>query len=157
MKDILIEKAKMKDLNKVVRLSHGLFMEDGGIRDPYMNVNWPLLHGNEHFKDLIQNRKSICLLAWIDELIVGYIAGYHNDSEICTVRQAVLQSMYVQPEYRSQGIGTKLIQCFIDWASNENVKRIKVTAYVKNEGAARFYNKNKFREWELTLKKDLDN
>jgi GNAT superfamily N-acetyltransferase len=68
----------------------------------------------------------------------------------------VLQSLYVETEYRSRGIGGLLTQRFLDWAREHGCVEAIVNAYVANERAQRFYVEHGFvgQSLELTLALD---
>ena len=63
--------------------------------------------------------------------------------------------MFVKEKYRAYGIGSKLMNAFVEWCKTQNAKRIMVTASSKNERTIKFYNKMGFKDINLTLIKDL--
>ena len=63
--------------------------------------------------------------------------------------------MFVKSEFRKFGIGSKLIENFVNWCKANNGKRIFVTATVGNDNAIEFYKKQEFKELNIILKKEL--
>jgi ribosomal protein S18 acetylase RimI-like enzyme len=143
MEHLIIREACMHaldDINGIVKLCSDLFKEDGGTRDPYMNVNWPLEHGVEHFANLITRNGKVCFVAYIDNQIMGYLAGYVRDrSDINLTKSAVLESMFVDKRFRSQEIGSKLVNRFMEWLKKAGAMKVTVTAYASNKKAIAFY------------------
>lgn len=88
-------------------------------------------------------------------MIIGMLVGHLSERSPTRqpVRFAVLQSMYVDAEYRAGGIGGLLTRRFLDWAREHECVEAIVTAYVANEKAQRFYVEHGFvgQSLELTL------
>lgn len=63
--------------------------------------------------------------------------------------------MFVLEEYRKYGIGTKLINTFKEYCLKNKMEELKVTANAKNYNAIKFYKKNGFDEFEITLKQKI--
>ena len=66
------------------------------------------------------------------------------------------KDMFVLEKYRKYGIGTKLINAFKDYCSQNKIEELKVTASAKNKNAIGFYMKNGFNEFEIILKQKID-
>lgn len=83
------------------------------------------------------------------ELINGYVATI-NDEIVAYVtyfyayytwvgKSLYLDDLYVQPNYRSKGIGSKLINKVIEKAKSENCKRLRWQVSNWNSPAIKFY------------------
>lgn len=69
-------------------------------------------------------------------------------------QQFVLRKMFVDREFRGKekGVGLRLLQTAIDWASERGFGEIILGTFEKTAAAQRFYEKNgfvKITEWEL--------
>jgi GNAT superfamily N-acetyltransferase len=145
-----IRQATLGDVTAVTQLNYALFQEDGGQRDPTLNLEWATEHGHDYFSKLIST--GMCFVALVDEAIVGYLIGYTRDpSSYRLVKTAELESMFVQAPHRGQGIGTALAQAFIHWAGEQQAHHITFTAYATNERAIAFYQSLNFTPKNLTL------
>jgi ribosomal protein S18 acetylase RimI-like enzyme len=145
-----IRQATLADVTAVTQLNHALFQEDGGQRDPTLNLEWATEHGHDYFTKLIST--GMCFVALVEEAIVGYLIGYTRDpSSYRLVKTAELESMFVQTPHRGQGIGKALAQAFIHWAAEQQAHHITVTAYATNERAIAFYQSLNFTPKNLTL------
>lgn len=89
--------------------------------------------------------------------VVGYLAGSINiQGSYVTKSLAEIDNMFVLEQYRKYGIGTKLINTFKEYCSQNKIEELKVTAAAKNKNAIGFYMKNGFNEFEITLKQKID-
>ena len=53
--------------------------------------------------------------------------------------------------WRSQGIGSQLVDRFKAWANTRGVAQLRVSAYTANEAAIRFYRRHGFVPLDTTL------
>ena len=128
--DVSVRRAGPEDVAEIVDLSHVLFQEDAGTRDPYTNLNWPRESGSEYFSRLLQSEQTLCLLAESGGETVGYLVGYKKEkNNLRPVGSAELESMYVREGYRSLGVGEKLVDEFLRWLEPQGIERVSVTAY----------------------------
>ena len=94
----------------------------------------------EHIKNQINNENDICLVAELDDKIIGYCIGglprQYND-----VFQFELRAFYVLPTYQRNGVGKALLNKFKEIVANKpfylytlknNSKAIDF--YIKNDG-----------------------
>jgi ribosomal protein S18 acetylase RimI-like enzyme len=147
-----IRPAQLGDVDAVVALNAELFREDAGPRDPFMDQSWPQREGRAYFTGVLTDRHCCCFLALDDDAPVGYLAGRMRDaSSVRPVRIAELESIYVQQGYRSQGLGDRLAQAFLHWASAQRADRAEVVAYAANEPALRFYRRIGFEPKSVAL------
>lgn len=154
--NITIRKANIDDLECIQKLNSKLFEKEYREFDDSLKVSWPFeKEGENYFRDVIDNHYTI--VAIVNENVVGYLAGSLNiQNSYNTTSIAELDNMFIEEEYRNQGIGKSLIQNFIEYCNKNNIDEIKVTASFKNKNAIQFYIRNGFEEFELTLKKKKD-
>ena len=153
---ISYRKAKKADLKSIVELNVGLFKEDGGQRDKFVNIKWPREEGLKHFKRLISKANNLCLVVEVDGEIVGYLVGYTKRVESWRpVKRTELESMYIKEKFRSRGVGKKLVEEFMRWSREKGAKRVLVTAFVENKGAVKFYEREGFTPLNVSLEADV--
>lgn len=152
---IIIRKATLEDLNVIQQLNYKLFELESAEFDDTLIINWALSNdGREYFEKSIEN--DITLVSIVDNKIVGYIIGSLNtEGTYNSIKQAELNNMYILEEYRSLGIGTRLFNKLKEIFLENGMQEIKVVADYKNIKAINFYNKNGFKEAEITLKQKL--
>jgi len=97
-------------------------------------------------------------LAYVDDEIVGYLAGGLMDNKKSyrvLPNSAELENMFVLDKCRDTGIGSKLYQAFVDWSKSKGVKRLRVGASAQNVAGINFYRKNGFIDYDLILETNL--
>lgn len=152
MKNIVIRKAHIQDLNSIQELNNKLFELEYENFDDTLKVGWPFEEdGKEYFENMINN--EIVFVAMDGEKIVGYLAGSICE-QISYIKEtfAELDNMCIDDKYRRFGIGTLLIDEFKKYCKEKNMQNIKVTASAKNSRAIQFYIKNGFEDYNITLK-----
>ena len=64
--------------------------------------------------------------------------------------------MFVEKEFRSQGLGKKLVDSFIAWCRENKIKRIRVVASAGNASGINFYHREGFFDWEMILERGVE-
>jgi ribosomal protein S18 acetylase RimI-like enzyme len=135
-----IRPATPADVIVIAALNDALIQEDSGQRDSLINREWAKLYGTAYFSDILANDTHICLVAVVQEMVVGYLAGHtYGPSDIRPVRSAELDSIYVDVAWRSRRVGELLVRAFLEWSRTRNAGWISVTSYATNERALAFY------------------
>ena len=66
----------------------------------------------------------------------------------------ILEALYVDEEFRKQGVGKLLLNAFENWAKNKyDDYVIEITYISSNENAKRFYEKMGYATSKITLRK----
>lgn len=73
----------------------------------------------------------------------GQMAGYCFSS-IDVYGQGEVDSLYVEPQYREHGLGSKLLLSAKDWFANNSCEAIKIWVHPGNFRGIRFYWKHGF-------------
>lgn len=84
----------------------------------------------------------------------GQDVGY----AICTlmaIDRGELDSLFVVPSRRSQGIGHALMQASLEWFAQQNVDDIAIELLHCNDGARRFYARYGFEPRSLVMKRSI--
>ncbi|WP_195428229.1 GNAT family N-acetyltransferase [Clostridium sp. D46t1_190503_E9] len=95
----------------------------------------------EKIKYIIENKKDIILVAYIENNIIGYIHGgeyelLYSDSLINILGFVVKES------YRKNGVGTALINKLEEIARENKFSGIRLVSGIDRENAHRFYERN---------------
>src|SRR5438270_557408 len=116
MSDVEIRLAKVEELKAVQDLNHELFLLDARYFDD-LNVEWPYESvGEKCFQQMIAGEIGVCLVAEANGQIVGYLAGCTQKPNVAyRGKRAELENMFVSPEWRSRGVGSKLVRAFFEW------------------------------------------
>lgn len=152
-----IRVAEFEDLEIIQELSVRLSEKEEEEFDPTIDPEWNTTEeATEYFRERIKEENGFALVVEDDE-VVGYAVGgireaesYRDDLDI-----AELETMYVELEYRSQGIGTKFMEEFEEWAEEQNADRIRVEVTSQNEKGISFYEKNGLEDYARIMEKEL--
>ncbi len=96
------------------------------------------------FQAYLRCRKSIFLVAVRDSHLVGYVAGTVRASPVLSIGH--LDSIAVCPIARRLGLGSDLLQLFIQEAKQRACKMVMLEVAVANKEGLRFFSKHGFRE-----------
>lgn len=93
----------------------------------------------------LKRNSSTSFVATCDKKLVGVILCGHDG------RRGIIQHACVSPDYRRLGIGKKLVELALDSLKAEDINKVLLVAFKKNEGGNRFWESMGF-----TLREDLN-
>jgi GNAT superfamily N-acetyltransferase len=86
---------------------------------------------------------------------IGYLAASPRSFSYKTKSYTELDNMGVTPEYRSRGIGSQLVDKYLEWSREGGYEKACVNAFAKNTGALEFYRKHGFKDIDVSLELEL--
>jgi GNAT superfamily N-acetyltransferase len=152
---LTIRQARKDEVEKLQILDNELFIHDVEF-DPDLDMTWAKGEaGKKNFSKFLNNPDSYCLIAEDNNKAIGYLAAFPKKVSYRKSRCVEIQNIEVNPGYRSQGIGSMLIQRVLKWAKSQGYQKIYVNSYFRNLEAIKFYKKNGFVEIDLGLEQNL--
>jgi GNAT superfamily N-acetyltransferase len=151
-----LRKAETSDIEKIQQLNADLSEKEKEEYDPTIDPDYTLTdEAADWYRKRIEN--GFAQVAEKDGETIGYIiAGTHQAENFRQIHKiAELETMYLKPEHRGKGIGTEFVENFKDWAEKQDVDRLRVEASAENEGAIKFYRRNGFKDYAVTLEEDF--
>ena len=148
--------ARSDDVQIIQQLNMLLFEKEVADYDETLNPSWSVSpEANEYFLKRI--KEGSCFVAVEGNEVVGYIAGSIVKAEPFRhdVTLAEAENMFVLPEYRGKGVGTKLFELLIGWCRKNGADRISTVASAGNDRAIALYRRLGFKDYTLTLEKEL--
>lgn len=155
MKNFLIEKCTLKDIEEIKYICEKTFYEtfaDENTKEDmenYLKENF----SNNQLTSEIENDGSRFYIVKNNEDIVAYMkvnfdtaqteAGYNNTLEV--------QRIYVLQEYKGKHIGKQLIQRAIEIGKENNLDYIWLGVWEYNINAIRFYEKQGFKKFDTHI------
>lgn len=90
-------------------------------------------------KELAENDLAVYLVALNGNEVVGYAGMWH------VVNEGHITNIAVKEEYRRKGIGTMIMDRFIEYAYHRDMLGITLEVRISNTGAQRMYSKLGFK------------
>lgn len=103
-------------------------------------------NGAEYYQQSIYHRlddlNTRVLVAEIDGVVVGYVLGMIADITVeffLPLRSGFLADIYVQEDFRNQGIGKALVERLALWFQSQDIKHFEWHVASRNKAAIRFW------------------
>ena len=125
---ITIKQASISDLKDIQELNHQLCIKEATEFDSTINQDFSITSaGEEYFKERITGEDSIVFLAKESNKIVGYMIGAMVEiQDYRTIKSlAEAENMFILEKYRGKGIGSQLLNSFVEWSKSKGAIRIK--------------------------------
>ncbi len=145
---MLYRKALMKDAKNLDNLLTKL-IQDERQYDDSIDENFIV---TDFYQNYIQDNTKFLYLAEDNKEIIGYIYGYFNKDVTTNDKVAYLDALFIDSNYRHQGIANKLIDEFKKWTKENNCTSMEVNVCSNNIKAKNLYIKNNFQSFKETLK-----
>lgn len=140
---MIIREATKDDFDQLLDLSFQL------------EVNHSELEGEKPNPDELKKKISRNLMKYMNEKTErffvaedgGHLVGF-VDGEVSKSLSGIgwVGNLYVKPEFRKQGLGTKLMEKITQWLKNQGVKVVEFTVHEKNQEALSFYRNLGYQE-----------
>lgn len=137
-----IRKADLGDFNQIDSLCEELLGSSVGERE-------------EMFRKALENKDYLCLVAEINEKVVGFIDMWAFPDVSHGAYLAQIQNFVVTEKMRGKGIGTKLVEEVILFFRNKKYHELHVWTEKKNRGAIQLYKRLGFGKEQLLLEMEF--
>jgi len=161
MAEIVIRKAIQNDFSAIIEMPIKLATHLSKSFDPTVKPDWFLSDdAKEFYLEFLTNPTKCIYVAEEENKIIGFIVGELFDKTEYWYRKincfAELDELYVDEEYRSKGVGAKLMTQFKNWCKEQGVDRISLEVSAANVPSILFYQKHLFKEQYLVMETALD-
>ena len=110
----------------------------------------------EYFKAELEKKNSAVFIAEDKKPIGIIIATHFKPLRISKfARKGYVSNLYVQKNYRSKGIGIKLLDISLKWLKESKVKYVSLEIHLENKDALNFYTQARFKKYTVKLHKKL--
>lgn len=150
-----IEQANEKDLKALTKMGKMLFLEMKDI-DPFIKFKKGFEKEiSREFSRIIKRKDFLFLKAVSDGKIVGFLfCEIRKDLPLFTQKFfGRIEDIYILPKYRRGGICSALISESIKWFKQNKIKEVTVGVRPKNMPAIKAYEKSRFKEYRMHMRK----
>ena len=102
--------------------------------------------------DRLKNNESVIFVALAGKAEalapVGFTQLYPTYSSVRTIRNWILNDVYVEPDFRKQGIGDALIKTAMNYAKESGAKFVQLETALNNFTAQKLYETIGFKKQE---------
>lgn len=151
--EIKIRQAQENEINILLEFEKGIIEAERPFDDT-------LRLGEIHYYDLlelIRSSEAEVVVAEINDQIVG--SGYAKILKAKPYQKhenfAYLGFMYVEPNYRGNGINKMILESLINWAKERHISEIRLEVYDENTIAKKAYVKAGFKSNLLEMRKEI--
>ena len=124
--------------------------------DMYDENNKNSLIIKNYFQNKVINNDYIIYVSEEDNKVVGFISGmFLRGNLVKKTDEVKIDVLYVLDSYRNRGIGSKLIETFINDCKNRKVQYVRIDNFVANEDASRLYEKYGFSPLVIERRKKI--
>jgi len=139
--DIAIQNASLddfQDLQLLFREMFDIFREDQDVEYPYK------ASGEQYLKERIN--EGFAIVAKHNNCVVGFLTGSIEPALEFKLyeKYGFIHNMFVQDEFRNEGIGKKLIDAFVDICKEQGISYIHTDSDA-NQSLINFYTGNGFK------------
>ncbi|MFZ4863056.1 GNAT family N-acetyltransferase [Sphingobacterium sp. Mn56C] len=92
-------------------------------------------------KARFENKESIVFIAFVDGEAVGFTQLYPTFSSMHTVRNWILNDLFVSPAFRKRGIAEALVQHALQFAKQQDAVFVQLETQLTNLTAQNLYKK----------------
>ena len=112
---------------------------------------------NNWFENFYNENTNAIFIAKNNEKIIGYVYVQITsvDDGPMKNKEALIDGLYIEEDYRAQGISKILMNKAEEWAKENGVKYLYVNVLEENSRAVNLYKKLNFNSFEMKLKKEL--
>ena len=153
-KDILIRTATPADLPTLLRFEQGIITAER----PYDQTLRPDPISYYDISELIAADDAEVAVAVADGQLIGsgYALKKPSRHYVSPAFHAYIGFLYVEPEFRGQGVNQRVLDHLFAWARANDLPEIHLTVYPDNAPAIRAYEKVGFEPYILEMRMNLD-
>ena len=111
----------------------------------------------KYMESVLQDENQVVYSALVNNRIVGYMTAYiKNRPPVYEIEKVgLIGDAYVLPNYRRQGIFTKLLEKIIEWMKEKEVDYVEHPVASKNELGLITWRKKGFEDFMIFMRKKI--
>ena len=129
-----IREAKLEDIPQLMKLEKSLFSKWNEF-DPIdkINIEWFSSEAHKkHLTDVLKDNRNKVFVSVNKDNIVGYLKAHLFCRELFLEKVGYVSELFVEKEYRSQGVGKQLVEEAIKWFKQQKLKWKTTSTHLLN-------------------------
>jgi ribosomal protein S18 acetylase RimI-like enzyme len=150
-----IRKLKKEDVKQVALLRYKLYLTWDAM-DPIDKMDKKYFKSQKHYNLLAKwarDKKYLILVAEDNGKIVAFFNSYIMERAPYLQKVGYMAEGYVDPKYRKQGIGAKMIDDTNKWFKKNKLKWTVLSTHSLDKNANKFWKNRGFKEFNKYYKK----
>ena len=150
---ITIREANQDDMQAGVDLCVELYAHEKNLRP---QIPFDPMWADFVIED-IRTDSAVSIVAVADTKVVGVIRGRPYETPVVHRERSILNitEIVVHPDYRTQHVGSQLVEAFVEFAKGQGFSRIELFSHYNNREAALFYLRNHFEEFQTVWLREI--
>ncbi len=155
--EVTIRRAKSRDMAFIIELWKQLSKEHADLDDRFAlrseaEIVWARWAGQR-----LRDTASIVLVAESGDDCIGYLLGHADEAQPIFEQRtyATITDLFVAPEFRRKGVGSKLFEEALAFFRSRELKHIRLNVLVKDAESRAFYEKQGFGDFLYRMWKTL--
>lgn len=155
--EIEIDLMKAGDIELVLQMWWDLLQLTADVNDRYRLADEALDHQRLFFERHLDHETAFCFVAKADGAPVGFANGYIIlPSRIFRqVHIGLIENLYVDPDLRRAGLGTRLVASCYGWFEGFGVDEVYVNVVPANEASKKFWTAMGYTVHKQTMAKSF--
>ena len=154
MGTLKVNKATLKDLNKVVKY-YIEFREDQTRFDKFYIVP-PRGFVEGYLKRRLMDKDSLVAVLKIDDQIVGMCIAWidvFKTAYFGMKKRGFIESIFIDRRYRRRGFATELFKYALNWIKSKNINYVTLDVFPRNTEVISFWEKLGFRTYLSSMRR----
>jgi len=125
--------------------------------DKSVNPDFALSKSGKKYIKKIINTHGVVFLAEEKNIVIAFVlAAIEPIGEFRLINNyCEIDFMWVDEEFRNQGVGSLLIKSVENWCVKKGIKRMRIIVDFLNKKALKLYKNQGFKEYDIILERDL--
>lgn len=155
--EIIIRSAEKRDLAGILVLMKKLHKNESEKYGNVLSLDWVNLYGRKIVGDCIADSDNFILVAESDGKVVAFLrAGIYRNEMLWKIgKGAEIYEIFIDKGFRSQKIGGRLMEMFLDWCKPKKIDYILINVAARNSEAIKFYENFGFGSNQIIMEKKI--
>ena len=152
-----IREAKLEDIPQLMKLEKSLFSKWNEF-DPIdkINIEWFSSEAHKkHLTDVLKDNRNKVFVSVNKDNIVGYLKAHLFCREPFLEKVGYVSELFVEKEYRSEGLGKRLLEEAIKWFKQQELKWTTTSTHLLDSEAINFWKRRGYEEFNTFFKRKL--